>query len=167
MRSLRSASRSSPVEKAIGGVVHADIADNLRAALLCHGRSLPSTSSGCPTEGTTFAMPPLLQSGHVSREFVARHGPALHDPPEAGPCFEHSRVARSGSRRRTPQRGMPSRNPRRAIHSRSAWVAALLFSHRVADQRCHRRVRRSLFELRSGVPQCQSGSLPPVHALVH
>ena len=30
--------------------------------------------------GTTFAMSPLSPSGHVAREFVARHGPAYTFP---------------------------------------------------------------------------------------
>jgi len=42
--------------------------------------------------GTTSAMSPLPSSGHVNREFVARHGPALRPLPQGGTVLCVSRI---------------------------------------------------------------------------
>jgi hypothetical protein len=46
--------------------------------LLCFASSSGVVSVATVAAGTFSQCPPLLQSGHVNREFVTRHGPALH-----------------------------------------------------------------------------------------
>jgi hypothetical protein len=97
------------LREATGGVVAADIADNLRAALLCHDEAtiLRVPPPSCTSEPRSF---PLSLSGHVNREFVARYGAALHPTPRRRRAFLNPQPKR-------PPRSLAARplRPRRRI----------------------------------------------------